>query len=60
VICSREVFRLNFCFWWSVSLFCIRQNDLKSLIAYYFVAHMIMIIGGIMTLSYWGFVALLP
>jgi len=37
-----------------VSLFCIRQTDLKSLIAYSSVAHMRMIIGGIMTLSYWG------
>nr|QZK22086.1 NADH dehydrogenase subunit 4 [Amitermes sp. QLD_231] len=37
-----------------VSLFCMRQTDLKSLIAYSSVAHMSMIIGGIMTLSYWG------
>jgi len=37
-----------------VSLFCIRQPDLKSLIAYSSVAHMRMVIGGIMTLSYWG------
>lgn len=37
-----------------VSLFCIRQTDLKSLIAYSSVAHMSMVIGGIMTLSYWG------
>nr|QXT44201.1 NADH dehydrogenase subunit 4 [Anenteotermes sp. A JRA-2021a] len=37
-----------------VSLFCMRQTDLKSLIAYSSVAHMSMVIGGIMTLSYWG------
>jgi NADH-ubiquinone oxidoreductase chain 4 len=35
-----------------VSLFCIRQTDLKSLIAYSSVAHMSMVIGGIITLSY--------
>ena len=37
-----------------VSLFCMRQTDLKSLIAYSSVAHISMVIGGIMTLSYWG------
>nr|AQP27213.1 NADH dehydrogenase subunit 4 [Odontotermes sp. BDIT087] len=37
-----------------VSLFCLRQTDLKSLIAYSSVAHMGMVIGGIMTLNYWG------
>nr|UXD79072.1 NADH dehydrogenase subunit 4 [Prorhinotermes inopinatus] len=37
-----------------VSLVCMRQTDLKSLIAYSSVAHMGMVIGGIMTLSYWG------
>ena len=35
-----------------VSLFCIRQTDLKSLIAYSSVAHMSIVIGGIMTLNY--------
>nr|URX53249.1 NADH dehydrogenase subunit 4 [Cryptotermes sp. 2 AB-2022a] len=38
-----------------VSLVCMRQTDLKSLIAYSSVAHMGVVIGGIMTLSYWGF-----
>jgi len=47
-------FRLKLCCLWSLSLFCIRQNDLKSLIAYSLVAHMRMVIGGIITLSYWG------
>nr|AQP29816.1 NADH dehydrogenase subunit 4 [Isognathotermes ugandensis] len=37
-----------------VSLFCMRQTDLKSLIAYSSVAHMSMVIGGIMTMNYWG------
>nr|YP_009350866.1 NADH dehydrogenase subunit 4 [Pseudacanthotermes militaris]AQP27970.1 NADH dehydrogenase subunit 4 [Pseudacanthotermes militaris] len=37
-----------------VSLICMRQTDLSSLIAYSSVAHMSMVIGGIMTLSYWG------
>jgi NADH-ubiquinone oxidoreductase chain 4 len=38
----------------TVSLFCMRQTDLKSLIACSSVAHMSMVIGGIITLSYWG------
>nr|AVN68019.1 NADH dehydrogenase subunit 4 [Tryonicus mackerrasae] len=38
-----------------VSLMCIRQTDLKSLIAYSSVAHMGIVIGGLMTMSYWGF-----
>ena len=37
-----------------VGLFCIRQTDLKSLIVYSSVAHITMVIGGIMTLRYWG------
>nr|YP_009250761.1 NADH dehydrogenase subunit 4 [Rhinotermes hispidus]AMX23114.1 NADH dehydrogenase subunit 4 [Rhinotermes hispidus]URH16770.1 NADH dehydrogenase subunit 4 [Rhinotermes hispidus] len=37
-----------------VSLFCMRQTDLKSLIAYSSVAHMGMVIGGIMIFNYWG------
>jgi NADH-ubiquinone oxidoreductase chain 4 len=38
-----------------VRLICIRQTDLKSLIAYSSVAHMGLVIGGIMTINYWGF-----
>nr|WGO57985.1 NADH dehydrogenase subunit 4 [Pseudophoraspis clavellata] len=38
-----------------VSLVCMRQTDLKSLIAYSSVAHMGIVIGGLMTLMYWGF-----
>nr|UQJ75217.1 NADH dehydrogenase subunit 4 [Allotermes cf. paradoxus]URX53923.1 NADH dehydrogenase subunit 4 [Allotermes sp.] len=38
-----------------VSFICMRQTDLKSLIAYSSVAHMGIVIGGIMTMNYWGF-----
>nr|YP_010946409.1 NADH dehydrogenase subunit 4 [Haplosymploce aurantiaca]WGO57127.1 NADH dehydrogenase subunit 4 [Haplosymploce aurantiaca] len=38
-----------------VSLICMRQTDLKSLIAYSSVAHMGIVIGGLMTMFYWGF-----
>nr|URX54001.1 NADH dehydrogenase subunit 4 [Epicalotermes sp. 2 AB-2022a] len=38
-----------------VSLICMCQTDLKSLIAYSSVAHMGIVIGGIMTMNYWGF-----
>nr|AVN67462.1 NADH dehydrogenase subunit 4 [Gyna capucina] len=38
-----------------VSLICMRQTDLSSLIAYSSVAHMGIVIGGLMTLMYWGF-----
>nr|YP_010265233.1 NADH dehydrogenase subunit 4 [Allodia protenta]UIP57104.1 NADH dehydrogenase subunit 4 [Allodia protenta] len=37
-----------------VSLICLRQIDLKALIAYSSVAHMGIVLGGIMTLSSWG------
>nr|YP_010166668.1 NADH dehydrogenase subunit 4 [Lioporeus pilatei]QRV62759.1 NADH dehydrogenase subunit 4 [Lioporeus pilatei] len=38
-----------------VSLICLRQTDLKILIAYSSVAHMGMVLGGIMSLNSWGF-----
>nr|YP_002265609.1 NADH dehydrogenase subunit 4 [Trachypachus holmbergi]ACF35142.1 NADH dehydrogenase subunit 4 [Trachypachus holmbergi] len=38
-----------------VSLICLRQTDLKLLIAYSSVAHMGMVLAGIMTFNYWGF-----
>nr|ALO77311.1 NADH deshydrogenase subunit 4 [Byrrhinus sp. BYR01] len=38
-----------------VSLICLRQSDMKSLIAYSSVAHMGLVLGGVMTLNYWGF-----
>nr|ALO70471.1 NADH deshydrogenase subunit 4 [Cryptopleurum minutum] len=39
-----------------VSLICLRQVDIKSLIAYSSVAHMGITVGGIMTLNYWGMI----
>ena len=38
-----------------VSLLCLRQVDLKSLIAYSSVSHIRIVIGGIITINYWGF-----
>nr|APX40546.1 NADH dehydrogenase subunit 4 [Labidostomis ghilianii] len=38
-----------------VSLICLRQSDIKSLIAYSSVAHMGLVLAGIMTMSLWGF-----
>nr|AML26440.1 NADH dehydrogenase subunit 4 [Staphylinidae sp. BMNH 1274643] len=37
-----------------VSMICLRQTDMKSLIAYSSVAHMGLVLSGIMTLNYWG------
>nr|AYN73203.1 NADH dehydrogenase subunit 4 [Pollostacris sp. OR322] len=37
-----------------VSFICFRQVDLKSLIAYSSVAHMSMVIAGLMTMNWWG------
>lgn len=37
-----------------VSLICVRQSDIKSLIAYSSVAHIGIVLGGIITLNYWG------
>nr|ASY98270.1 NADH dehydrogenase subunit 4 [Orthodera ministralis] len=37
-----------------VSLMCLRQVDMKSLIAYSSVAHMGLVVGGLMTLNTWG------
>nr|YP_009185991.1 NADH dehydrogenase subunit 4 [Sphaeridium bipustulatum]ALO70934.1 NADH deshydrogenase subunit 4 [Sphaeridium bipustulatum] len=42
-----------------VSLICLRQVDIKSLIAYSSVAHMGITLGGIMTLNYWGMIGAL-
>nr|ARH53813.1 NADH dehydrogenase subunit 4 [Dinoderus minutus] len=39
-----------------VSLVCLRQSDMKSLIAYSSVAHMGLVLGGSFTLSYYGLV----
>nr|UFP05758.1 NADH dehydrogenase subunit 4 [Hycleus scutellatus] len=37
-----------------VSLICLRQSDIKSLIAYSSVAHMGIAVSGILTLNFWG------
>nr|WFP43274.1 NADH dehydrogenase subunit 4 [Tegrolcinia mirotibialis] len=37
-----------------ISILCLRQSDLKSLIAYSSVAHMGLVLGGIITMNYWG------
>nr|WIL79818.1 NADH dehydrogenase subunit 4 [Callimerus nigroapicalis] len=37
-----------------ISLICLNQSDLKSLIAYSSVAHMSMVLSGILTFNYWG------
>nr|ALO76930.1 NADH deshydrogenase subunit 4 [Habrocerus capillaricornis] len=37
-----------------VSLICLRQTDIKALIAYSSVAHMGLVLGGVMTLNHWG------
>lgn len=38
-----------------IRLICLRQTDLKILIAYSSVAHIGMVLAGIITLNYWGF-----
>jgi NADH-ubiquinone oxidoreductase chain 4 len=37
-----------------VSFVCLRQTDLKALVAYSSVAHIGLVLGGLMTLNYWG------
>nr|YP_010759137.1 NADH dehydrogenase subunit 4 [Myladina unguiculina]WEX49727.1 NADH dehydrogenase subunit 4 [Myladina unguiculina] len=37
-----------------ISLICLRQSDMKSLIAYSSVAHMGLVLSGVMTMNYWG------
>nr|WFP43287.1 NADH dehydrogenase subunit 4 [Hemigyrus spinosus spinosus] len=38
-----------------ISILCLCQSDLKALVAYSSVAHMGLVLGGIMTLNCWGF-----
>ena len=38
-----------------VSLICLRQTDMKALIAYSSVAHMGLVLAGVRTLTAWGF-----
>nr|AQM39949.1 NADH dehydrogenase subunit 4 [Phyllomimus sp. ZJZ-2017] len=40
-----------------ISILCLCQSDLKSLIAYSSVAHMGLVLGGIMTMNNWGFMS---
>lgn len=37
-----------------VRLVCLRQTDLKSLVAYSSVAHIGLVLGGLITINYWG------
>jgi len=61
----KFVYFINFIyrFWWIslrlyggilISLNCLRQVDIKSLIAYSSVAHIALVLRGLITLSYWG------
>nr|UPP55912.1 NADH dehydrogenase subunit 4 [Brisinga sp. SS-2022] len=47
---------VTFCIWGSLitSIICLRQTDLKALIAYSSVGHMSMVASGIFSLSSWG------
>nr|YP_010388450.1 NADH dehydrogenase subunit 4 [Zoroaster ophiactis]UPP55899.1 NADH dehydrogenase subunit 4 [Zoroaster ophiactis] len=47
---------ITFCIWGALitSIICLRQTDLKALIAYSSVGHMSMVASGIFTLSLWG------
>nr|YP_010960776.1 NADH dehydrogenase subunit 4 [Lethasterias fusca]WNH38667.1 NADH dehydrogenase subunit 4 [Lethasterias fusca] len=47
---------ITFCIWGALvtSIICLRQTDLKALIAYSSVGHMSMVAAGIFTLSPWG------
>lgn len=38
-----------------ISLVCLRQSDIKSLIAYSSVSHMGLVLGGIITMNRWGY-----
>nr|YP_010535826.1 NADH dehydrogenase subunit 4 [Cerogria janthinipennis]UYB79038.1 NADH dehydrogenase subunit 4 [Cerogria janthinipennis] len=42
-----------------ISLLCLRQSDMKSLIAYSSVSHMAVVLGSMMTLTYWSFYGVL-
>nr|ASY98166.1 NADH dehydrogenase subunit 4 [Deroplatys desiccata] len=61
--CLIEISMLINLFWLSISLMggilvglmCLRQVDMKALIAYSSVVHMGLVIGGMMTLNVWGF-----
>nr|DAA06268.1 TPA_exp: NADH dehydrogenase subunit 4 [Drosophila grimshawi] len=63
VVSLLQLMNLKFGFVWIsislvggvlVSLICLRQTDLKALIAYSSVAHMGIVLAGLLTMSYWG------
>nr|QXG19644.1 NADH dehydrogenase subunit 4 [Scaptodrosophila lebanonensis] len=63
VISFLQLLNLKYSFIWIsislmggalVSLVCLRQTDLKALIAYSSVAHMGIVLAGLLTMSYWG------
>nr|YP_009689716.1 NADH dehydrogenase subunit 4 [Wyeomyia confusa]QEE94458.1 NADH dehydrogenase subunit 4 [Wyeomyia confusa] len=63
VFSMLQILGMKFNFFWIsisliggvlVSLICLFQMDLKSLIAYSSVAHMGIVLSGLMTMSYWG------
>nr|AAC47819.1 NADH dehydrogenase subunit 4 [Drosophila melanogaster] len=63
VISFLQLMNLKYSFVWIsislvggvlVSLVCLRQTDLKALIAYSSVAHMGIVLSGLLTMTYWG------
>nr|ADW41424.1 NADH dehydrogenase subunit 4 [Drosophila ezoana] len=63
VLSILQVMNLKYSFVWIsislvggvlVSFVCLRQTDLKALIAYSSVAHMGIVLAGLLTMSYWG------
>nr|QXG19358.1 NADH dehydrogenase subunit 4 [Drosophila miranda] len=63
VISFLQLMNLKYSFIWIsislvggvlVSLICLRQTDLKALIAYSSVAHMGIVLAGLLTMTYWG------
>nr|YP_010625176.1 NADH dehydrogenase subunit 4 [Limatus durhamii]WBG72616.1 NADH dehydrogenase subunit 4 [Limatus durhamii] len=63
VFSMLQILGMKFNFFWIsislvggvlVSLICLFQMDLKSLIAYSSVAHMSIVLSGMLTMSYWG------
>nr|AWB98753.1 NADH dehydrogenase subunit 4 [Anopheles parvus] len=58
-----QISGVKYNYWWIsvsllggvlISLVCLRQTDLKALIAYSSVAHMGIVLSGVLTLTYWG------
>nr|YP_009939495.1 NADH dehydrogenase subunit 4 [Chrysomela vigintipunctata]QNV48736.1 NADH dehydrogenase subunit 4 [Chrysomela vigintipunctata] len=49
------VFNISLIGGFIITLICLRQSDMKSLIAYSSVSHMALVLAGIMTLNLWGF-----